>query len=98
MAFLALLPVLQAQLAEGWTARVVYDRHCDKLKFSYSQFNRYVRRYISGKDETKKSQDSPAPNTAKPVAERTERQNVGSLPVGQPGFNYSPKTNKDELI
>lgn len=77
--------------------RLAYDRHCDKLKFSYSQFNRYVRRYILGMAKAKAPENAPEANPTRPVTERAERQNQ-SLPVGQPGFNYSPRTNKDDLI
>lgn len=100
MTFLALLPALQAELAEGWTAQVVYDRHRDRLKMSYPQFTRYVRRYVSGKEKTRKPQDSPETGKRRAVGEGTERRNLppGSLSVGQTGFNYTATSNKDDLI
>ncbi len=100
MAFLALLPRLQAELAEGWTAQVVYDRYCDRLKMSYPQFTRYVRRYVSGKEKTRKPQDRPETDHRPAAAAGTERRNptAGNGPVGQPGFNYTATSNKDDLI
>jgi len=45
VAFTANLPAIKRELAEGWTAKSIYDRHADKLagKISYPQFVRYVR-------------------------------------------------------
>lgn len=45
VAFIANLAAIKSELAEGWTAKSIYDRHADKLagKISYPQFVRYVR-------------------------------------------------------
>lgn len=45
MAFIANLATIKTELAEGWTAKSIYDRLADKLagRVSYPQFVRYVR-------------------------------------------------------
>ena len=45
VAFIANLATIRTELAEGWTAKSIYDRHANKLagKVSYPQFVRYVR-------------------------------------------------------
>ncbi len=45
VAFIANLVAIRTELAEGWTAKSIYDRHADKLagRISYPQFVRYVR-------------------------------------------------------
>lgn len=45
VAFIANLAAIKTELAEGWTAKSIFDRHADKLagKVSYPQFVRYVR-------------------------------------------------------
>ena len=45
VAFIAILPAIKTELAEGYTAKLIFERHADKLagKISYPQFVRYVR-------------------------------------------------------
>ena len=45
VAFIAILPAIKTGLAEGYTAKLIFENHADKLagKISYPQFVRYVR-------------------------------------------------------
>ena len=45
VAFIAILPAIKTELAEGYTAKLIFEKHADKLagKISYPQFVRYVR-------------------------------------------------------
>ncbi len=45
VAFIAILPAIKTELAEGYTAKLIFEKHADKLagRISYPQFVRYVR-------------------------------------------------------
>ena len=85
VAFIANLPAIKTELAEGWTAKSIYDRHADKLagKISYPQFIRYVRALRNAPSNAKPpapaasvpaaiAQPSPLPATGNPAHARHE--------------------------
>lgn len=45
VAWVGMRKVVERELAEGWSARAIYDRHAAKFanRLSYAQFVRYVR-------------------------------------------------------
>lgn len=49
VAFLAHLETIRKEVEAGWTMQAVYDTHGPKLGITYSQFTRYVARFVKGK-------------------------------------------------
>ena len=66
-AFLALRNTIAAELDEGWRMTVIYSRYAIKLNVSYSQFTRYVRRFIRNKPVSRKNA------TANPIATKARQ-------------------------
>ena len=72
--FIANLALVRKELAEGWTAKALFERHADKFagRISYPQFARYVRRLredaapasISGTAPSSRSRVLPTPPAA----------------------------------
>lgn len=109
VAFLARLEQFRKLLAAGNEQRTIYDDFGGKaeLGISYSQFNRYVIRYITGaKDDGHQRKgtgqiDPPAPSTG--AAGDPARDN--STPAEKPGkkrhgFQHNPNSgnDRDDLI
>lgn len=76
--FMALRETISREFAEGHTARAIYDRHLDQAGLSYSQFARYVARYVRT-DDGPKTQVSPA-TAAAPAPPPVEPQRDGQQP------------------
>lgn len=98
--FLAVREIVQAHLADGYTATVIHEflREGYQINFCYDTFLKYVHRYVQPprkgpKAKASKSQSGLMIPTAKPAAssERTAPQE----PVGFT-FNASPK--KEDLL
>lgn len=49
--FLAHAEKIKELINSGHAQQFVYDQHADALGISYSQFNRYVSKYVLGKTE-----------------------------------------------
>jgi len=49
VAFLAHLETIRKEVEAGWTMQSVYDTHGPKLGITYSQFTRYVARFVKEK-------------------------------------------------
>ena len=49
VAFLAHLETIRKEVEAGWTMQAVYDTHGPKLGITYSQFTRYVARFVKEK-------------------------------------------------
>lgn len=112
VAFLARLDQFKTLIEAGNEQRTVYD-DCggeDELGISYSQFNRYVVRYITGaKDDghQRKGAGQIAPQSPSPAATGAAGGQAGGKPAPaakpgskRPGFEYNPNSgnNRDDLI
>lgn len=99
VAFLAHADLFRSLLTAGHSQRAIYDDHAANLGMSYSQFNRYVGKYLLKKAEDyehqKKSSTAPASST-KPAAQPS---GSGSRP-SKPGFHHDPNSgnDRDDLI
>ncbi|EHJ6431819.1 TraK family protein [Salmonella enterica] len=112
VAFLARLEQFRELLAAGNEQRTIYDDFGGEaeLGISYSQFNRYVVRYITGaKDDGHQRKGTgqiapPSPSPA-PTGAAGGQARGSSTPVekpGQkrPGFQHNPNSgnDRDDLI
>lgn len=53
VAFLAHIEAIRKAVNEGWPATAIYDQHKGNVGITYSQFARYIARYITGADDGK---------------------------------------------
>lgn len=53
VAFLAHIEAIRKAVNEGWPATAIYDEHKAKVGITYSQFARYIARYITGAEDGK---------------------------------------------
>lgn len=74
--FMALRETINREFAEGHTARAIYERHLDQAGLSYSQFARYVAKYVRPNDgpDTQAATPRPTPQTAPSVQPRPVEQ------------------------
>ncbi|HEO70998.1 MAG TPA: hypothetical protein ENN80_07015 [Candidatus Hydrogenedentes bacterium] len=95
VAFLARADLFRSLLNAGHPQRSIYDDHAADLGISYSQFNRYVRKYLLGKADDHEHQKGPSPAPA-PTA------GPGQQPAkpGKPGFSHNANSgnDRDDLI
>lgn len=82
--FIANLAVVRKELAEGWTAKAIFERHADKLagRISYPQFVRYVRQL---------RETEPAPPIGR-ASSSTPHQARSKLPPVQARDVTAPRT------
>ena len=96
--FFSRLEEIRIGIELGFPLATLHKQYKDVFQFSYSQFARYVTRYI--KRPTPEAREACAQalkrqrevNKAKPAA------GVSPPPTGASGFNYRNDTPKDELI
>lgn len=104
--FMALRETITREFAEGHTARAIYDRHLGQAGLSYSQFARYVARYVRTDDgpETKASPPSAAPQEQRPPApqpvDRSEQPARADRPQSGIGvrFQHNAKPDDDDKL
>lgn len=72
VAFLARLEVVKEQLATGRTVMSVYRELEPQLGISYSQFDRYVIKFITGKTSIKKPEKAKIEEAKKTFLENHE--------------------------
>jgi hypothetical protein len=94
--FLAHLPVIRAALAEGWSAKHVYEHYGVAEAMSYRHFTRYISRLPD-------TGVSLVPMHAVPVQRRKPKPPMRSEPSHETAmlrqFTYDPKSlDKDDLI
>lgn len=61
MPFLALLPTIEAQIKAGARLSDIHAEHAEKLRIGYTQFTRYVNRYIRKKGVRSKGAAAASP-------------------------------------
>jgi len=107
VAFLARLEEFRSLIQAGWPVTVVYENHGgDNTGLSYSQFARYVGKYI--RTPTKRGDQRPkvADETLRsttPLVEQTQSDATmqpSTMSKRQPGFRHDPSSgnNRDDLI
>ncbi len=107
VAFLARLEEFRVLIQAGWPVTVVYENHGgDKTSLSYSQFVRYVGKYI--RTPTKRgahrarATDGTQPPTTLLLEQRqpTHPTQPSTMSKRQPGFQHDPSSgnNRDDLI
>jgi len=107
VAFLARLDEFRHLIQAGWPVTVVYENHGgDNTGLSYSQFTRYVGKYI--RKPTKRGAEQPTiPDEIRlPVTPQPEQMQSSASTVPattskrRPGFWHDPNSgnNRDDLI
>lgn len=86
---------IRVGLSRGYSLILLYEQYADVFQFSYSQFSRYVSKYLK----------APAAELGQSNAVALERQKEAAKPghadsrqTGLPQFNYRTDTPKDDLI
>ncbi|HCA5793536.1 TPA: hypothetical protein MX484_000350 [Pseudomonas aeruginosa] len=107
VAFLARLEEFRVLIQAGWPVTVVYENHGgDKTSLSYSQFARYVGKYIRtptkrGAQRARATDETQPPTT--PLLEQRQSTLLtqpSTMSKRQPGFQHDPSSgnNRDDLI
>lgn len=107
VAFLARLEEFRGLIQAGWPVTVIYENHGgDNTGLSYSQFTRYVGKYI--RKPTKRGvQRARATDETQPATTPVLEQRQSTRPTQpstmlkrQPGFQHDPSSgnNRDDLI
>lgn len=97
VAFLARRELIQQALDAGWSIRAAFQRYAADAGMSYSQFTRYVNRYL--KDSHAASKAPPTPLPESPAQDATLKSGPKKLDVNLPRFHWNPTApNKDDLI
>lgn len=84
--FLAKQGLIAEAMEAGWPLTLIYEKHAEKLGISYSQFSRYVARYITQVKST----------THDKVEKPTDKASIVLTKASRFAFNATP--DKDELI
>lgn len=107
VAFLARLDEFRSLIQAGWPVTVVYENHGeDNTGLSYSQFARYVGKYIR-KPARRGAQRPEVTDEISPPTTPLVEQRLSGAPTQpstmskrQPGFQHDPSSgnNRDDLI
>lgn len=103
VAFLARIAVFQEKIEAGHTMASIYDDHKKELGVSYSQFSRYVNKFIRSNQRDEEQQPAIGKH---PVSSSGEKPNEGApkeKPAGgskrKPGFHHNPDPkDRNDLI
>ena len=107
VAFLARLEEFRSLIQAGWPVTVVYENHGgNNTGLSYSQFVRYVGKYIRTPTKRGALEPKVAAEMPPPMTPTVERKLSGALapPTAmskrQPVFQHDPSSgnNRDDLI
>lgn len=102
--FLAHAEKIKELIASGHPQRSIYDEHAEALGISYSQFNRYVGKYVLGKTEGghqkgKVSEAVPQPAPATPAPVTTGSNTAEAAPAKRGAFTHDANASKrNDLI
>ncbi|NVL29742.1 TraK family protein [Pseudomonas syringae pv. actinidiae] len=107
VAFLARLDEFRGLIQAGWPVTVVYENHGgDNTGLSYSQFARYVGKYIRKPTKRGAQQPTIPDEMPLPITPQVGQKQAGAstvptpMPKRQPGFQHDPSSgnNRDDLI
>jgi hypothetical protein len=92
VAFLARIEEFRKMIDAGYTLLAIYEKYEKPLKIGYSQFARYVTRYIRSKPRHENEGEKPVP--------ATETKTIDPGGKRKPGFTHDPSSgkNRDDLI
>ncbi|EJC7212057.1 hypothetical protein M0G61_002296 [Salmonella enterica] len=107
VAFLARLDEFRGLVQAGWPVTVIYENHGGAdTGLSYSQFVRYVGKYIR-KPTQRGTQQKPAPDEIPPAitpppepVQSGASKTPAHMPKRRPGFQHDPSSgnDRDDLI
>lgn len=66
VAFLASKDLFRSLFEQGHSQRAIYDDHGSRLGITYSQFNRYMTRYLTEKESVIEQQNEVSSSSAPP--------------------------------
>jgi len=92
VAFLAHINTFWELLNAGHTQRSIYDDHASVLGISYSQFSRYVGKYLPVKEGDHKHQIKQATGG---TPQATPVTSIGQKPSKPVPFAYDPNSGND---
>jgi len=101
--FLASLPAIRQDLADGFPLKAIYRRHQARLGMSYAQFTRYAAAALRAELAAasplhsamrRRAGSSPAAPPASPTTARI--QDAGHPPSPPGGFHHDPVTRPGE--
>ncbi|HGN0313163.1 TPA: TraK family protein [Proteus mirabilis] len=102
VAFLAHADTFRELLSAGHPQRSIYDDHAEVLGISYSQFNRYVGRYLLAKENNHGQENQPNGGHQKPATTQTAANNTtaktttgGQKPAKPVPFSHDPNSGND---
>lgn len=92
VAFLARIEDIRKEIHAGYPLLAIYQEYEKHLKISYSQFARYVTRYIRSKPRYENEGEKPVP--------ATESTEPGEKEKRKPGFSHDAVSGskRDDLI
>lgn len=96
VAFLARADLFRSLLDAGHPQRAIYDDHAADLGISYSQFNRYVGKYLLGKapDYEHQKDTTPAPPSSGGPGQQPPGATAGAASSSTQGEQQSAKPGK----
>jgi len=95
--FFARMEEIRVGISLGYSLILLYEQYAHVFKFSYSQFSRYVSKYIKHPTAEAHQQSADALKEQRD-AETGQPDSVDSRKKGLPQFNYKKDTPKDDLI
>ena len=95
MRFLTQLETIRAAVQQGYPLRIIYEERREGFGISYSQFIRYVNRFINPADDA-----TPIRHKEAVEAQGDDRlPQAGGPPSNAPaGFQYLPIEEDDDLV
>lgn len=101
IAFLARLDEFRRLLEAGHPQRSIYDEYAAVLGISYSQFNRYVIKYLKRETHDQHQKQGPAGDERPGTTSSTTGDQRPAASLGRrPGFQHNPNSGneRDDLI
>jgi hypothetical protein len=95
--FFARMEEIRVGLSLGYSLILLYEQYADVFKFSYSQFSRYVSKYIKHPTAEARQESADALKEQRD-AEKGKPDSVDSRATGMPQFSYRKDTPKDDLV
>lgn len=97
VAFLAHLETIRKEVEAGWTMQAVYDTHGPKLGITYSQFTRYVARFVKEKPPGRllRAEKEPSSALTKQSAHFPKALETPAKPKPRPLFEATPPPDQE---
>jgi hypothetical protein len=95
--FFARMEEIRVGITLGYSLILLYEQYADVFKFSYSQFSRYVSKYIKHPTPEARQETADALKEQRDT-EKGRPDSAESRATGMPQFNYRKDTPKDDLV